>query len=76
MNLYDLVLQQYENTLNTANFHPDVINLMKFPMNEIIVHYPIRKDDGSVEIIKGYRFNIIILWVLLKEELDLVMISI
>jgi glutamate dehydrogenase/leucine dehydrogenase len=55
MNLYDLVLQQYENTLNTANFHPDVIDLMKFPMNEIIVHYPIRKDDGSIEIIKGYR---------------------
>ena len=24
-------------------------------MNEIIVHYPIRKDDDTVEIIKGYR---------------------
>ena len=55
MNLDDLVLQQYENTLKTRDFHPDVIDLMKFPMNEIIVHYPIRKDDNTIEIIKGYR---------------------
>jgi glutamate dehydrogenase (NAD(P)+) len=56
-NLFELVLEQYE----TAKKHittPDTYEVFKFleyPKNEIIIHYPVRMDDGSVNMIKGYR---------------------
>tara|TARA_A100001015_G_scaffold296674_1_gene377250 strand:- start:1487 stop:2722 length:1236 start_codon:yes stop_codon:yes gene_type:complete len=55
MNLYDLVLQQFDNMLKFHKLDSDIENYIRYPKNEIIVHYPIRKDDNTVEIIKGYR---------------------
>jgi glutamate dehydrogenase (NAD(P)+) len=55
MNLYDLVLQQFDDMLQFYELDKDIENYLRYPKNEIIVHYPIRKDDNSVEIIKGYR---------------------
>lgn len=55
MNLYDLVLQQFDDMLQFYQLDKDIENYLRYPKNEIIVHYPIRKDDNSVEIIKGYR---------------------
>ena len=55
MNLYNLVLQQYEETLKHYPLDNNIDIYLRYPKNEIIVHYPIRLDDGSVQIIKGYR---------------------
>ena len=55
MNLYDLVLQQYEDMLNYHNLDNEIKDYLTYPKNEIIIHYPIRLDNDKVEIIKGYR---------------------
>lgn len=55
MNLYDLVLQQYKSMLEKYPLSNDIDEYLKHPKNEIIVHYPVRMDDNSVRIIKGYR---------------------
>nr|QFG74726.1 MAG: glutamate/leucine/phenylalanine/valine dehydrogenase [Megaviridae environmental sample] len=55
MNLYDLVMKQYNDMLTVYNISDDLKEFLKYPKNEIIVHYPIRLDDNSVEIVKGYR---------------------
>ena len=55
MNLYDLVLQQYNQMLQCYQLPDDINEYLKYPKNEIIVHYPVRMDDNSVRMIKGYR---------------------
>lgn len=55
MNLYDLVLQQYNQMLEKYPLTNDINEYLKHPKNEIIVHYPVRMDDNSVKMIKGYR---------------------
>lgn len=57
-NLFELVLKQYENVRQTMDTQQDkfsIFNYLEFPKNEIIIHYPVRMDDNSVRIIKGYR---------------------
>ena len=55
MNLYDLVLKQYGESLKTFNLDENINEYFQYPKNEIIIHYPIRLDNGKVKIIKGYR---------------------
>ena len=55
MNLYDLVLQQYNEMLQKYPLDNDINEYLKYPKNEIIVHYPVRMDDNTVKMIKGYR---------------------
>jgi len=55
MNLYDLVLQQYEEMLLVNQLDDDVEEYLKHPKNEIIVNYPIRLDDNTIKMIKAYR---------------------
>lgn len=57
-NLFDLVLKQYESAkskLVDGDHSYDVLSFLEYPKNEIIVHYPIRMDNGDVKMIKGYR---------------------
>ena len=55
MNLYDLVLQQYNQMLEKYPLDDGINEYLKYPKNEIIVHYPVRMDDNTVKMIKGYR---------------------
>lgn len=54
-NLFELVLAQYSNAKNIVNISPDIDAFLEHPKNEIIVHYPVRMDDNTVKVIKGYR---------------------
>ena len=55
MNLYDLVIQQYTQILDHYDLDEDLKDYITCPKNEIMVNYPIRLDDGSVKMLKGYR---------------------
>ena len=55
MNLYDLVIQQYQKSLNCFSLDNDLQDYLTCPKNEIMVNFPIRLDDNSVKMIKGYR---------------------
>ena len=55
-NLFELVLKQYENAKELlTDDEYEVFKYLECPKNQIMIHYPVRMDDGSIEIIKGYR---------------------
>ena len=49
MNLYDLVLNQYNESLKTCSLDNNVNGYFQYPKNEIIIHYPIRLDNGKLK---------------------------
>jgi len=56
-NVFELVLKQYETAKKTysQDNNYDVFKYLEYPKNEIIVHYPVRMDDGTIKMVKGYR---------------------
>ena len=54
-NLYKLVENQINNALQLENFSDELKVVLKQPMNEIIVNFPVRLDDNSIKVFKGYR---------------------
>ena len=55
MNLFEQVKLQYDEAKKIMNLDEDIENILKYPKNEIIIHYPIVMDDNKIKIIKGYR---------------------
>ena len=55
MNLFEQVKLQYEEAKKIMNLDEDIENILTFPKNEIIIHYPIVMDNNKLKIIKGYR---------------------
>lgn len=53
--MYDTVLEQFQSTADTMGLHPDMKRILSLTNNELIVHFPVRMDDGSIRIFKGYR---------------------
>lgn len=53
--MYDTVLDQLSRTAEALNLDPDMRRILAVTNNEIIVHFPVRMDDGRVEVFKGYR---------------------
>jgi glutamate dehydrogenase (NAD(P)+) len=54
-NLFELVQQQYSKAKSIISLSTDIDAFLSASKNEITVHYPIRMDDSSVKMIKGYR---------------------
>ena len=54
-NLFDLVIEQYEKAKAHLNLEDSIGSFLEVPKNEIIVHYPVRRDDDSLIMVKGYR---------------------
>ena len=55
MNLYDLVIQQYQESLKCFTLDNDLQEYLTCPKNEIMVNFPIRLDNNTVKMIKAYR---------------------
>ena len=55
MNLYDLVIKQYNQILDHYDLDEDIREYITCPKNEIMVNYPIRLDNGKVKVLKAYR---------------------
>lgn len=53
--MYDTVLEQFNATAEALDMNPDMQRILSVTNNEIIVHFPVKMDDGRVEIFKGYR---------------------
>ncbi len=50
-----MALRQFNETANAMNLDADVRKILAITNNEIVVHFPVKMDNGSVEIITGYR---------------------
>ena len=55
MNIYDLVLKQFNTALSKDTYNEDVLSYLSEPKHEIITNFPIRLDNGKVKMMRGYR---------------------
>src|SRR5437870_2707172 len=56
-NLYQVTQAQLDKAARTMNLAPDVYTILSQPKNEIIINFPVRMDDGSYRLFKGYRIQ-------------------
>jgi glutamate dehydrogenase (NAD(P)+) len=54
-NLYSIVQQQLEKAAKAMNLSRDTALILSQPKNELIINFPVRMDDGSFKLFKGYR---------------------
>jgi len=55
--LYDNVKKQFNKAADLINLDPDIRRILSHPMNEIIVNFPVKLNNGKVEIFTGYRIQ-------------------
>ncbi|MCB0444496.1 MAG: Glu/Leu/Phe/Val dehydrogenase, partial [Gelidibacter sp.] len=49
------VMKQFNTAAKQTNLNPNVKKILEVTNNELIIHFPVRMDNGEVEIFKGYR---------------------
>lgn len=53
--MYETVLAQFEKTADLIDLNPNIRKILAITNNEIIVHFPVKMDNGEVKIFTGYR---------------------
>ena len=53
--MYESVKEQFENASNLMGLNPNIKKILAITNNEIIVNFPVRLDNGGIEIFTGYR---------------------
>src|SRR5438045_8898281 len=48
---------QFVRAADTVKLDPDLRTILSQPKNEIIVNFPVRMDDGTYRLFKGYRIQ-------------------
>jgi len=51
----DDALQQLSHAVETLGLPPSVFDMFATPRREVSVSIPLRRDDGSIEVLRGYR---------------------
>ena len=53
--LYKNVIEQFNKAADAMGLDPNIRKILRETVNEITVHFPVRMDDGSIRIFRGYR---------------------
>lgn len=53
--LFQNVTAQFDRAADLMGLDPNVRKVLSATKNEIVVHFPVRMDDGRIEMITGYR---------------------
>ncbi|MGD2246438.1 MAG: Glu/Leu/Phe/Val dehydrogenase [Candidatus Aminicenantes bacterium] len=53
--LYQNIIKQLLKAQETNNFDRDICKIMAETMNELVVHFPVKMDDGHIRMLTGYR---------------------
>lgn len=53
--MYETVMNQFNNTADMIDLNPNIRKILGITNNEIIVHFPVKMDNGNVEVFTGYR---------------------
>lgn len=54
---YETALEQFERASRYVKADPNYLQLLKYPKRELTVHFPVKMDDGKVEVFTGYRVH-------------------
>ncbi|CAM3333492.1 Glu/Leu/Phe/Val family dehydrogenase [Zobellia roscoffensis] len=49
------VMRQFDNAADIIGLNSNIRKILEVTNNELVVHFPVRMDDGEVEIFTGYR---------------------
>lgn len=53
--MLDNVMQQFNKTADAMHLNPNIRKILSITNNEIILHFPVKMDNGEVQIFTGYR---------------------
>lgn len=53
--MYNTVMSQFNQTADIIDLNPNIRKILGITNNEIIVHFPVKMDNGKVEVFTGYR---------------------
>ncbi|GAB4326882.1 MAG: Glu/Leu/Phe/Val dehydrogenase [Phototrophicales bacterium] len=54
---YGTALAQYDRAVSHLDIPNDIIEYMRYPRREFTVNFPVRRDNGEVEMFTGYRVH-------------------
>jgi len=55
LNPFAIAQRQLDTAATTLGLDPATHELLRWPQRELQVHFPVRMDDGSVRVFRGYR---------------------
>lgn len=53
--VYDNVTRQFNKAADLMGLDPEIRKILSKTVNEIIVNFPVKMDDGQIEMFRGYR---------------------
>lgn len=53
--MFQTVLKQFNKTADLIDLNPNIRRILSLTNNEIVVHFPVKMDNGEVQILTGYR---------------------
>lgn len=53
--MYDVVMEQFAHAADIMKLDPGVRKILSKTNTEIVVHFPVRLDNGKIEVFTGYR---------------------
>ncbi|MEA1787548.1 Glu/Leu/Phe/Val dehydrogenase [Arenibacter sp. GZD96] len=53
--MLDNVMRQFNHAADIINLNPNIRKILEITNNELVVHFPVKRDNGEVEIFTGYR---------------------
>ncbi len=56
-NAYETAMTQYQRAVHYLDLNDDLIEYMRYPRREFTVNFPVRRDDGTLEMFTGYRVH-------------------
>jgi len=54
---YQTALRQYDRAVSYLSLDEGLVDFMRWPRRELTVHFPVRMDDGSIQMFKGFRVH-------------------
>ena len=54
-NLFEIATRQIDKAMKLIAIDPDIANILGHPKTELIVNFPVRMDNGHIQMFKGYR---------------------
>lgn len=49
------VMRQFNHAADSIDLNPNIRKILEMTNNELVVHFPVRMDNGEVEVFTGYR---------------------
>lgn len=53
--MYDTVMQQFNKTADAIQLDSEIRKILEATTNEIVIHFPVKLDDGKIKVFTGYR---------------------